>query len=233
MAAQVQAPHFESSSTPPLGSNANPQVAIYNEDDLSHLLYINHLHHAGHKDKVIINHVYRDGYSTPLESLPSGAQTPGSESNETPVLSDCESDVDEGACLPIPPNAYSRLNPLRFEDGFEFPVFLGRQAEESSHRPSLRRSDPALKINSDSKHVRIAAAAENHVSEISGPLMSWWPAPLEMMEHEWIDEKLADRKSSNVMPADRHVLNIEGPLMSWWPAPMELLEHRWDERFYE
>lgn len=212
MAAQVQAPHFEPSSTT-LGENTNPQVAIYNEDDLSHLLYVNHLHHAGHKDKVIINHVYRDGYSTPLESLHSGTQTPGSESNETPVLSDCESDVDE--------------------DGFEFPVFLGRQAEEPSHRPSLRRSDQASKMSSDSKHVRIAAAEERHVPEISGPLMSWWPEPLEMMEHEWIDEKLADRKSSNVMSADRHVSNIEGPLMSWWPAPMELLEHRWDERFYE
>ncbi|KAI1408207.1 hypothetical protein F5Y13DRAFT_194488 [Hypoxylon sp. FL1857] len=230
MAAQAQAPHFEPSPVS-LDSNTNPQVAIYNEDDLSHLLYVNHLHHAGHKDKVIINHVYRDGYSTPLESLPSGTQTPESESNETPVLSDCESD-EEGVCLPTSPK-YSRMNPLRFEDGFEFPVFLGRQAEEPSHQPSLHRSEPVSKARPDSKHVRIAAPEESHVSEISGPLMSWWPEPLEMMEHEWIDEKLADGKSSKMMPADRHVSNIEGPLMSWWPTPMGLLEHEWDERFYE
>ncbi|KAI1140966.1 hypothetical protein F5Y05DRAFT_410813 [Hypoxylon sp. FL0543] len=232
MAAQAQTPHLESSHVPP-DSNTNPQVAIYNEDDLSHLLYVNHLHHSGHKDKVIINHVYRDGYSTPLESFPSGTQTPESESNETPVLSDCESDFEEGVCLPISPNTYSRMQPLRFEDGFEFPVFLGRQAEEPSHPASLNRSEPASEVRSDIKHIRKAATQGSHVSNISGPLMSWWPEPLEMMEHEWIDEKLADRKSSNVMPADRHVSDIEGPLMSWWPAPMELLEYEWNERFYE
>ncbi|KAI0835524.1 hypothetical protein F5Y06DRAFT_276519 [Hypoxylon sp. FL0890] len=213
MAAQTkaQAPRFERSHVP-LDSNTNPQVAIYNEDDLSHLLYVNHLHHSGHKEKVVINHVYRDGYSTPLECFPSGTQTPESESNETPVLSDCESDSEEGMCLPTSPNAYSQMNPLKFEDGFEFPVFLGRQAEESSYQTPLSRSEPASRVSSDAKHVRIAAPEESHVSEITGPLMSWWPEPLEMMEHEWIDEKFADSKSSHVMPADRHVSNIEGPL---------------------
>ncbi|KAI1374893.1 hypothetical protein F4677DRAFT_423772 [Hypoxylon crocopeplum] len=237
--AHAHATQFEHSRVP-LDSETNPQVAIYNEDDLSHLLYANHLHHNGHKDKVIVNHVYRDGYSTPLESLSTGTQTPLSETNETPVLSDCESDLDEGAYLPFQPTAYSRRDALRFEDGFEFPVFLGRQAEESlldeAARPSMGESDPASKLSldlkSESEHVRIAAPEHHNVSDISGPLMSWWPEPLEMMEHEWLSEEAVTSKSSNVM-LEHHVSSIGGPLMSWWPAPLEILEHEWDERFYE
>ncbi|KAI1211803.1 uncharacterized protein F4807DRAFT_458009 [Annulohypoxylon truncatum] len=215
-------------SNPP---NPNPEVAIYNEDDLSHLLYVNHLHHAGHKDKVIINHVYRDGYATPLESQPSGAQTPETETNETPVLSDCESDFDEGVYFSPSSDIFHRRSPLKFEDGFEFPVFLGRQAEESSPHATVQPSKQSG-LDSQNKRVRIAAPEESHVLEISGPLMSWWPEPLELMEHEWIDEKVANN-SSHVMSTDRHVSSIDGPLMSWWPAPVELLEHEWDERFYE
>ncbi|KAI2470145.1 hypothetical protein F4781DRAFT_430723 [Annulohypoxylon bovei var. microspora] len=229
MSARTHATRFVPSSVPE-DRNPNPEVAIYNEDDLSHLLYANHLHHAGHKDRVIINHVYRDGYTTPLES---GMQTPETESNETPVLSDCESDFDEGVYSPpLSDISYRKRSPaLKFEDGFEFPVFLGRQSEESS---PLTTAQPLEQSDLDSlnKHVRIAAPEESHVLEISGPLMSWWPEPLELMEHEWVDEK-ALNKSSNVMPIERHVSNIEGPLMSWWPAPVELLEHEWDERFYE
>ncbi|KAI1100993.1 hypothetical protein F4804DRAFT_317360 [Jackrogersella minutella] len=243
MAAQAQAPQYESTPVS-LDSHSSPPVAIYNEDDLSHLLYVNHLHHTGHKDKVIINHVYRDGYSTPLESHSSGAQTPETESNETPVLSDCESDFDEGVYYPTSSSdLYGRRSPLKFEDGFEFPVFLGRQVDDESlphatARPSLKRSDPASELSahldSQAQNARMAAPESTHVLEISGPLMSWWPEPLEMMEHEWVDEKVADAKNStNVLPVDGHVSDIEGPMMSWWPAPVELLEHEWEERFYE
>ncbi|KAI0886118.1 uncharacterized protein GGS22DRAFT_187352 [Annulohypoxylon maeteangense] len=213
-------------------SNPNAEVAIYNEDDLSHLLYVNHLHHAGHKDKVIINHVYRDGYTTPLESQPSGVQTPETETNETPVLSDCESDFDEGVYFPPSSDIYYRRSPLRFEDGFEFPVFLGRQAEEEESYKTVVEPSERSDLDSQNNHVRIAALEESHALEISGPLMSWWPEPIELMEHEWIDEKVAS-DSSNVMSTGRQVSSIEGPLMSWWPAPVELLEHEWDERFYE
>ncbi|KAI1092173.1 hypothetical protein F5B19DRAFT_455845 [Rostrohypoxylon terebratum] len=234
LAARAHATSFEVSPAT-VDDSSNPQVAIYNEDDLSHLLYVNHLHHAGHKDKVIINHVYRDGYTTPLESdsqQPSGAQTPETEGNETPVLSDCESEFDEGVYFPSSLDTYYRSSPLRFEDGFEFPVFLGRQAEEESphattiqpsNRPDLRRHNK----------VRVTAPEENHTLEISGPLMSWWPEPLELMEHEWVDDEKMVRNTSEAIPTDTHVSNIEGPLMSWWPAPVELLEHEWDERFYE
>ncbi|KAI0379170.1 hypothetical protein F5Y04DRAFT_136309 [Hypomontagnella monticulosa] len=232
MAAHAAATQLESSHMP-LDNQTNPTVAIYNEDDLSHLLYANHMHHNGHKDKVIVNHVYRDGYSTPLES---GTQTPLSESNETPVLSDCESDFDEGV---YSPNPYSRIDPLRFEDGFDFPVFLGRQADGSeSHtasRPSLEQShsvsEPRAALKSQDKHVRVATSESTHVADISGPLMSWWPAPMELMEHEWVEEKVVE--DSKVMPADKHVSSIEGSLMAWWPSSLEMMEYEWSERFYE
>ncbi|KAI0897635.1 hypothetical protein F4806DRAFT_409198 [Annulohypoxylon nitens] len=232
LAARAHAASFEVSPAT-VDDSSNPQVAIYNEDDLSHLLYVNHLHHAGHKDKVIINHVYRDGYTTPLESQPSGAQTPETEGNETPVLSDCESDFDEGVyfpSFPSSPDLYHRRSPLRFEDGFEFPVFLGRQAEESS--PQAVQPSNRADLDRHNK-VRVAAPEDHHVLEISGPLMSWWPEPLELMEHEWVDDEKMAGNTSKAMPAGRHVSNIEGPLMSWWPAPVELLEHEWEERFYE
>ncbi|KAI2637586.1 hypothetical protein GGS26DRAFT_544339 [Hypomontagnella submonticulosa] len=235
MAAHATATQFEPSHMP-LDSQTNPTVAIYNEDDLSHLLYANHMHHNGHKDKVIVNHVYRDGYSTPLES---GTQTPLSESNETPVLSDCESDFDEGV---YSPNPYSRINPLRFEDGFDFPVFLGRQTDRSdsseSHatsQPSLEQSHPVPELKSalksQDKHVQTAASESTHVADISGPLMSWWPAPTELMEHEWVEEKPVE--STKVMLANKHVSSIEGGLMSWWPSPLEIMDYEWSERFYE
>ncbi|KAI1392251.1 uncharacterized protein F4822DRAFT_390218 [Hypoxylon trugodes] len=233
MNTQIQAPHLE--PIPVSDSNTNPQVAIYNEDDLSHLLYVNHLHHNHHGGKVFINHVYRDGYSTPLESLPTGTQTPVSETNETPILSDCESDFDEGVYLPSLSSTYSRGSPLGFEDGFEFPVFLGRQAEEPS--PPIVRSDPVSKLSPglgyQRKHDQAAAPKVNHVSDISGPLMSWWPEPPELMEHQWAEEKIVKSEEPKAMPVEQHVSRIEGPLMSWWPTPVKYLEYEWDERFYE
>ncbi|KAI1462913.1 uncharacterized protein F4812DRAFT_448708 [Daldinia caldariorum] len=212
-------------STVPEDTKIDAQVAIYNEDDLSHLLYANHLHHNGHKDRVIINHVYRDGYATPFES---GTQTPESETNETPVLSDCESDFDEGVYLPSSLDPYYRTRPLRFEDGFEFPVFLGRQSEETSHAVAS-----VSELDRQAEQVRIAALEESHVSEISGPLMSWWPASEELMEHEWIESEVVERKTSKKASKHQQVSSIEGPLMSWWPLSVDLLRHEWDERFYE
>ncbi|KAL7621268.1 hypothetical protein AAE478_008585 [Parahypoxylon ruwenzoriense] len=237
VASQAHATPLEPSLVPQ-DSRSAPQVAIYNEDDLSHLLYANHLHHHGRKDRVIINRGYQGGSELP-GSPPTGTQTPLSETNETPVLSDCESDWDEGV-YPNPPyrvsECLSSRNPAKtIEDGSEFPVFLGRQMEESSFKtaqaPSTRsRSD----LGSQSKPVRTAGPEKDHVSDISGPLMSWWPEPVELMEHEWVvEDKVVGSKNTNVMPSQQQVSNISGSLMSWWPVQLDLLEHEWDERFYE
>ncbi len=63
--------------------------------------------------------------------------------------------------------------------------------------------------------------------------MSWWPEPIEFMEHEWVEEKSVANKNARVLPTNEHVSDIGGPLMSWWPAPVEMLEHEWDDKFYE
>ncbi|KAI5867754.1 hypothetical protein GGS23DRAFT_193437 [Durotheca rogersii] len=215
-------------------SQAAPQVAIYNEDDLSHLLYANHLHHHGRHHKVVINQGYQAGHNS--LGLPlSGTHTPLSETNETPVLSDCESDTDEGSY---------------------FPVFLGRQAEELSHEKptaTTARATAAAAVSSASDRAPAAPAVEHHMEDISGPMMTWWPGPLELMEHEWVveGERKAPRTTCQTATTttttttttqsaaaaashpQHHVSDISGSLMSWWPAPMEMMEHRWDERFYE
>ncbi|KAI0169730.1 hypothetical protein GGR52DRAFT_479211 [Hypoxylon sp. FL1284] len=230
MAAQVHATQLAPAPLP-LEEKTEPGVAIYNEDDLSHLLYANHMHHEGHKHRVIVNHVYRDGFSTPLST---GTQTPESDSEgDTPVFSDCDSYFGgEGASPPSSSlHAFShKKEPLRFEDGFDFPVFLGRQAEESvPHEmgPSVRTAPPPT------SRAEPAPAEDEHVRDISGPLMSWWPTPTGIMEHEWVQDEAAAPKSSKVVITHQHVSGIEGSMMSWWPTPIDMMEYEWNERFYE
>ncbi|KAI1758765.1 hypothetical protein GGR53DRAFT_472032 [Hypoxylon sp. FL1150] len=215
-------------TTQPLNDDAHAEVAIYNEDDLSHLLYANHIHHEGHKHKALVNHVSRDGFTTPPESPSTGTRTPVSESDEAPLLSDCESDMDEGASLPSSFNSHPKRNPLRFEDGFEFPVFLGRQAEDSVPHETVQ---PVSELGQP-KCVRIAAAEDGHVSDISGPRMSWWPGPVELMDHKWAEEKTVE-VTPEPEPEPEHVSRVEGALMSWWPSSISVIEHEWNERFYE
>ncbi|KAI1344482.1 hypothetical protein F5Y15DRAFT_113079 [Xylariaceae sp. FL0016] len=202
-----------------------PQVAIYNEDDLSHLLFVNNAHHRQHhhhvhdphvhpadEGKVIINHVVHD-VVTPYRS---GLCTPATdEGRETPLFSDCEScsgsEADpeaEAEPTPLTPpslDAYrgkGRRNALQFEDGFEFPVFLGRQAEgeeeeavetEVAARPALR---PASHVRVEVRQVRDAEEETAHwvkpmqEDEVSGSMMAWWPTPMAYAENDWTEEKM-------------------------------------------
>ncbi|KAI1859620.1 uncharacterized protein JN550_011928 [Neoarthrinium moseri] len=216
------------------------QVAIYNEDDLSHLLYIERSKATTHGDHVIINEVEHDEPETPFESpLDTGIHTPASDDNESAILSDCETESD----LEIPPSP-SRLRGGTMsisDDDFEFPIFLGRQEEEelpsatpapAPLRPALRRSNPPAQVlvntaGSECKHVQIVPP-KHHVAAIEGPLMSWWPEPVEGMEYQWVQ-----RPSKPTIPMEQHVSHVDGPLMSWWPAPIEMMEYEWNERFYE
>ncbi|KAH9884259.1 hypothetical protein F4778DRAFT_763577 [Xylariomycetidae sp. FL2044] len=227
-------------------NNNNPFAHIYNEDDLSHYLYVDP-EHPDTPDRFIINDVSHGAPLTPLESpFTDDAHTPPSETHETPMFSDCESDFDE------PMSAHSSSSYLdhhhvqkrvEFEDGFEFPIFLGRQADEEEEedeeeaalpskptRPALRSAPPAPVYADAWDHPSTTGAkglaTEPQVADLSGPMMSWWPAPLETMEYAGPlarDDKVVEPKCQSV----------SGPLMTWWPAPIELLEHDWNERFYE
>ncbi|KAH8885975.1 hypothetical protein GQ53DRAFT_347010 [Thozetella sp. PMI_491] len=210
------------------------QVAIYNEDDLSHLLYADHghteLHTIVREGKPTLHHPHHHDDFSELLDHPSGTHTPESETSESAILSDCESDDDENIIAPSPtrPRGGSICS-----DTAEYPVFLGRQAEPATTRRSpqpqqVLAQKPCLCSHpkaGSGKHVKLVLP-EQHVTEIEGPMMSWWPAPLETMEHKWTEAKVQEKK---VVPEEHHVSNIEGPLMAWWPP----LSYEWSELFYE
>ncbi len=222
-------------------SLAPAQVAIYNEDDLSHLLYVDVDHAdaytAGRETKFHVGHVGHVGqhdYSVFPEHQ-HGTHTPLSETDESAVLSDCESEDDDDDALPRSPTR-PRGGSICSET-FEPPVF-GRQAGSTTSTAPPSRSasqsssgyGPGLNWKSDGiKHVQVVLP-EDHVSKIEGPLMSWWPESLGSMEHEWIEMKEQDE---SVIPEKQHVSKINGPLMSLWPLPLEMMQYDWNERFYE
>ncbi|KAI0599731.1 hypothetical protein F4775DRAFT_549630 [Biscogniauxia sp. FL1348] len=288
---QVQLP--PPSTAPKLRSKlftpAEPQAAIYNEDDLSHLLYVDearhprhhqhhhhhhhHQHHFHNNDKILINDVQQhhdeedEAELTPPEFLSpltggTGTHTPYSAGSSTPVLSYCgDSDADDAASLTQ--RLHQHHATLAREDGFEFPVFLGRQEDAYNNAEDdddvygnfaddegVEQWRPKKKAQEQDLHVDVTAQPpvhdEEHVSAIDGPLMSWWPAPVDKMEHEWVaagDEGAEPKQEQKqkrivVLPTrdERHsevVSDISGPLMTWWPAPQHLLEHEWIEAFYE
>jgi hypothetical protein len=226
-------------------NTSSSQVAIYNEDDLSHLLFLETAEHGGH---IMINKVEHSEPETPVES-PLITDSHGlSSDDDSAILSDCEEESD----LEISPSPTRRRGGTMSacDDDFSFPVFLGRQEEADRHeeakvapttpiRPILRRGGPATMIKKQqeqqqhsimaetNKHVQFVAP-QRHVASIEGPLMSWWPAETEGVEYDWVEE--TSRIGTSMK---QRVAEIEGPLMSWWPASTETLQYEWNERFYE
>ncbi|TGJ87140.1 hypothetical protein E0Z10_g1572 [Xylaria hypoxylon] len=242
------------------------QVSIYNEDDLSHLLYLNnnphnhhhhHHHHHTHEPRpfthpaddagtVFINTVVDDmEVNTPaLSDCESccGSETSGVyvESPVTPPLSSFEGIDDEAL------EAYrrkGRRNAFTAESEFHFgfPIFLGRQDEEYAISPPQELSSLNLtSLNVAAERAEMEKVPESqHVNAIKGQTMSWWPEPLETMEHDWTTEKtewqlrlekenfkesliererkcgvMSSKKNYDVTP----VKDVEGRLMSWWPT---------------
>lgn len=212
------------------------QVAIYNEDDLSHLLFADsaieptqfqqhhHHHHHHSHNHIIHHHLTNDGTLTPLSSASatssSGTHTPlfsdHSSDSESAVFEDwdesfphhphhphqdLDQDQQEELDFEIPPSPVPRRRGgtmCSSDDDFEWPVFLGRQADELA--PSLRRRSSAYSAASHS-----LAAVQNAQQE---------------------------QQQERAIPSEQHVSSIEGPLMALWPAaPVDVME--WSERFYE
>ncbi|KAI8632483.1 hypothetical protein F5Y19DRAFT_365646 [Xylariaceae sp. FL1651] len=272
---------------------SNAEVAIYNEDDLSHLLYVDHHHHHHHhhnshdqypfihpadEGTILVNTI--DHEEDPVSPLLNYYEScSGSESE-----GDVESDITPPSTTPEPDpialDAYRRKGrrnafSVAFEDGFEFPVFLGRQAEEWPSMPRSPPQTPAYPMLEPTSSImnakttpapapamenQAAVPASQHVDAISGPMMTWWPEPLEEMETDWTAERMewelglekarlrerereggivnhveAEKDKKNV-EKDYHIThidNIDGSMMSWWPAPVNILEHEWNDSFYE
>lgn len=96
---------------------------------------------------------------------------------------------DDDLDFEIPPSPVPRRRGgtmCSSDDDFEWPVFLGRQADELS--PSLRRRSSASSAASMAREKVVAPTnrvpREHHVSSIEGPLMSLWPAAA-VDELEW------------------------------------------------
>ncbi|KAI0970374.1 hypothetical protein F4678DRAFT_436599 [Xylaria arbuscula] len=175
------------------------------------------------------------------------------ESPLTPPLSTLD-DVDDQAL-----DAYRRKGRRNafstdFQDGYGFPIFLGRQDEgEVEELAPITRNAPQELSQTLSPATKRAEEipASHHVSAVEGTMMSWWPEPLENMEADWTVEKTQwqlrlekeklkeierengiikkEKKSYTGQYGAAPVDSIDGPLMNWWPTPL----YDWSERFYE
>ena len=225
----------------PSGRLASEQIAIYNEDDLSHLLYTDAGHdylHAGSFEALSpLDILHSQGYGA-LPTHASGTFSPLSEANESAILSDCEFEEDD---TEIPPSPTRPRGGSICSETAEQPAFLNRRTSSSSsssegHPSSVESrptTEPGLLAEGNTystKHVQFVRP-EHHVSAIEGSLMSWWPAPLDDMEHDW-SESLA-KDESKLVQEHHHVAEIEGPMMSFWPAPLSMMEYEWSDEFYE
>ncbi|KAK6827671.1 hypothetical protein PG995_010389 [Apiospora arundinis] len=240
-------------------------VAVANDDDLLDFLYVDGNHHHAESSKIIINHVVEPLHEddlTPFSYPSTGAHTPEHEEDEDAILSDIPSESEEDLEIPpSPPTPQRRHRGATSvgEDDFEFPVFIGRQRDASPMPPQPSATRPPFQRANDAQSVTANKAvhfhepdvpADHHLASVEGPVMSWWPAPIDTLEYDWVvknqraaeeeQKRLAEQeqqerasKKIKTVAVESHVADLEGPLMAWWPAPAELLEYDWFERFYE
>lgn len=253
MPTKVNAPkpqRIVSKASKPTATKTRPtttEVAIYNEDDLSHMLYANNHPHHHHQDH---HHHHHDGFTHPadkstvfvnsieLSDCDSSSSWSGSDSEgveESPLST--FSDPDQASL-----DAYrrkGRRNAFHFEDGFDFPVFLGRQSQKlpamprTSQTPLQTPAAPAVVVGKETQEV--------HEDEHA---MSWWPGTLQdLMENiwtaeemEWMMETEKEKHMAEKTEKDDATLDAESTtesLMSWWPQAVEESEEETEEDEYD
>ncbi|KAI0817749.1 hypothetical protein GGR55DRAFT_36889 [Xylaria sp. FL0064] len=274
---QVAVPKPQSKPAMAYAGQTSDPVAIYNEDDLSHLLYVSsnphhhhhHRHHRHHEQTpythpadvgtIFINTIMDDGEATTpaLSDCDScyGSETSGAsiESPVTPPLSTLD-DIDGEALEAYRRKGRRNAFSTDLQDGFGFPIFLGRQDEEDAVEewPLKSLNPPQEQQKTTTPAVKTTEIPPSqHLSAVEGPMMSWWPEPLDTMEDDWTvektqwqlqqeKEKLRERKREGGVIASNTekrkiyegaapVGDIQGQLMSWWPTPL----YDWSEHFYE
>jgi hypothetical protein len=269
----------ETTGPKPTVLTSDSEVAIYNEDDLSHLLYINnannhsrshhhhhhhhHLHAADKKPQNLMLHPYSppitilSGVTNPDTDMDmdAGAESDFSSGSDCASFSgveygsDAENSHSGAASLPNTPitprlpflpllsrypeeeheeegdeavrdgnravyrrkerrNAFSvssASSSSSFDEVFDVPVFLGRQAEEE-HEPEGEKKEEIRLASGDGDNSQSpppqpqktpsnpvteeGTVYPRHVDNTSGPLMSWWPAPIATMEDDWSEEEM-------------------------------------------
>ncbi|KAJ1337172.1 hypothetical protein MN608_00022 [Microdochium nivale] len=163
-------------------NSKSPLIAVYNEDDISEYLY--------QEDFPIT-------YTTqPVKAPLAAATDPNSQAQYS--LGPCSNHYDDDECAistddedstnaePVTPPAKIRHHHTRHigsPPGSNLPPT----------RPILerrRRDDHAGQQPREQSVVAagtVAIPQEQHVDRIEGALMSWWPMPVEQLEHEWND----------------------------------------------
>ncbi|KAI0200018.1 hypothetical protein F4808DRAFT_174646 [Astrocystis sublimbata] len=184
-------------------ASARPQngqeVSIYNEDDLSHLLYVsNKQHHHHHRHH---HHQRPQPFVHPADN---GTVLVNEMEYNTPDLSDCEScdGSDSGTDMEDPLTPPTELDETALEayrrkgrrnalgPDYGFPVFLGRQDEEWQAPEVLTPTAVPQTIPAAPAQKAEEIPASGHVDVTKGPLMSWWPQRLETMRNDWAIENL-------------------------------------------
>jgi hypothetical protein len=121
-----------------------------------------------------LKHGY-DPYPDMSASLSSDCSSPLSPcfSDECAILTDDEDDM----VTPRGPEAeshHSTTAPVK-------QAIIGGRSRGSDTRSHARR----LAVSKGGEDRKPVVAESTHVSAISGPLMSWWPAPIEHQVYEW------------------------------------------------
>lgn len=197
-------------------------VSIYNEDDLSHFLF---LPSRSLDDLEVHNHATTTQDHAHYLGVIASAfddycmDTPYDSSDECAVYSDVEDEVEtplDGYSMPPRrPRADSRARSSASADASPGAEGGGCQsAQKQARGPAQPEAIPATQ----------------HVSSISGQLMGWWPLPLDKEEYDWIEE---NKKDAAAHAAAKQVDEIEGKLMSWWPLSTDSMEYDWNDKFYE
>lgn len=98
---------------------------------------------------------------------------------------------------------------------FDFPIFLGQQDETYVPRQAVHVAsvpNKAVETGISINKSLPAVAPESYPTSLSGPMMSWWPSPIETSKASLLDERLME---------------------AWMRTPKDLTEHEWTEAFYE
>ncbi|KAI0127623.1 hypothetical protein BJ170DRAFT_380955 [Xylariales sp. AK1849] len=203
----------------PYKTSTIPSVSIYNEDDLSHLLY----QRSKPLDDAEIHEAFDHAHC--LGAIAAAfddycSDVPHEYSDDSGLPSDDEEDEVSTPTLEDTVKRSSLASAPRFD------LHTGLSNLESRRQEDARQIETQVQENDVEPEMR-------RVSTITGRLMSLWPLPTDLQEYEWSDEEEEDDGMDGVVPESQHVSRIEGACMSWWPLPVDIEKHEWNERFYE
>ncbi|KAH8658265.1 hypothetical protein BX600DRAFT_468876 [Xylariales sp. PMI_506] len=190
---------------------ASPFVSIWNDDDLSDYLYLP----SKSFDDLLVHcpataaqdHAhYLEQIAAAFDDYCTDDNTPHESSDECAVFSDTEEEDEHEEVS----RSATKKHPRRPRSS---------QENSSGIRPVLSRE---TQVQATLKVETVHPA--QHAECISGPLMSWWPLPLDVQEHQWDRDTCEQGSGCRSKP--------EADIMNWWPLATPY-SCEWNEKFYE